>query len=101
MPTRIRQAFSGGEVRRVAIAAALASSPDVLLIDEPTNHLDLPAIEWLESELKRLNAAVVMISHDRRFLETLSRTTVWLDRGHTATTRPRLWHLRSVARRSP
>ena len=76
-------AFSGGEARRVAIVQALASNPDVLLIDEPTNHLDLPAIEWLEGELKRLNAAIVMISHDRRFLETLSRATVWLDRGRT------------------
>ncbi len=76
-------AFSGGEARRAAIVQALASNPDVLLIDEPTNHLDLPAIEWLEAELKRLNAAIVMISHDRRFLETLSRTTVWLDRGRT------------------
>ena len=75
--------LSGGEARRAAIARALAADPDVLLIDEPTNHLDLPAIEWLEAELRPLKAAIVMISHDRRFLQTLSRTTVWLDRGRT------------------
>ena len=75
--------LSGGEARRVALARTLAARPDVLLIDEPTNHLDLPAIEWLEGELAGLTAAIVMISHDRRFLEKLSRETVWLDRGVT------------------
>ncbi|OJU24615.1 MAG: elongation factor 3 [Alphaproteobacteria bacterium 64-6] len=73
--------ISGGEARRAAIARALAASPDVLLLDEPTNHLDLPAIEWLEKELGSQRAAIVLISHDRRFLETLTRTTVWIDRG--------------------
>jgi ATP-binding cassette subfamily F protein uup len=73
--------LSGGEARRAAIARALAASPDVLLLDEPTNHLDLPAIEWLEKELGGLRAAIVLISHDRRFLETLTRSTVWIDRG--------------------
>jgi ATP-binding cassette subfamily F protein uup len=61
----------------------LAPRPDVILLDEPTNHLDLPAIEWLEEELKGMAGALVLISHDRRFLETLSRTTVWLDRGQS------------------
>jgi ATP-binding cassette subfamily F protein uup len=75
--------LSGGEARRAAIVRALAGDPDVLLIDEPTNHLDLPAIEWLEAELASMKAAIVMVSHDRRFLERLSRTTVWLDRGKT------------------
>ncbi len=75
--------LSGGEARRVALVRAMASQPDVLLIDEPTNHLDLPAIEWLEQALARLPAAIVMISHDRRFLERLSKKTVWLDRGRT------------------
>jgi ABC transport system ATP-binding/permease protein len=75
--------LSGGEGRRAALAQALAPEPDILLLDEPTNHLDLPAIEWLEGELKRTRAALVLISHDRRFLSALSRTTVWLDRGIT------------------
>ncbi|MBS1181756.1 MAG: uup [Proteobacteria bacterium] len=76
-------ALSGGETRRAALAHVLAPEPDILLLDEPTNHLDLPAIEWLESELKTMKSALVLISHDRRFLENLSRTTVWLDRGVT------------------
>jgi ABC transport system ATP-binding/permease protein len=75
--------ISGGEARRAALAYVLAPKPDILLLDEPTNHLDLPAIEWLEKELKGLRAAIVLISHDRRFLETLSKATVWLDRGVT------------------
>ena len=75
--------LSGGEIRRAALARVLAPEPDVLLLDEPTNHLDLPAIEWLEAELKAMKSALVLISHDRRFLENLSRATVWLDRGRT------------------
>src|SRR3954453_8412319 len=74
---------SGGEARRVALARVLAPSPDILLLDEPTNHLDLPTIEWLESDLLARRTALVIISHDRRFLSTLSRITVWLDRGTT------------------
>jgi ATP-binding cassette subfamily F protein uup len=75
--------LSGGEARRAALAQVLAPEPDILLLDEPTNHLDLPVIEWLESELKTLRSALVLISHDRRFLESLSQATVWLDRGTT------------------
>ncbi len=75
--------LSGGEIKRAALAQALAAEPDLLLLDEPTNHLDLPAIEWLEQELQHHPAALVLISHDRRFLQTLSRRTVWLDRGAT------------------
>jgi ATP-binding cassette subfamily F protein uup len=75
--------LSGGEARRAALARALAPMPDILLLDEPTNHLDLTTIEWLERELDGRRAALVMISHDRRFLSNLSRSTVWLDRGET------------------
>jgi len=75
--------LSGGETRRAALARALAPEPDILLLDEPTNHLDLPAIEWLESELRGMRSALVLISHDRRFLQNLSDATVWLDRGRT------------------
>ncbi|MBR0696135.1 ABC-F family ATP-binding cassette domain-containing protein [Bradyrhizobium lablabi] len=73
--------ISGGEARRAALARVLAPSPDILLLDEPTNHLDLPTIEWLEGELAGRRCALVLISHDRRFLTNLSRTTAWLDRG--------------------
>ena len=75
--------LSGGEARRAALARCLAPRPDILLLDEPTNHLDIHAIEWLEGELKAMKSALVLISHDRRFLENLSRATVWLDRGKT------------------
>jgi ABC transport system ATP-binding/permease protein len=74
-------ALSGGEARRAALVHVLAPSPDILLLDEPTNHLDLPAIEWLEGEIDSRQGALVIVSHDRRFLTNLSRVTVWLDRG--------------------
>ena len=75
--------LSGGERRRAALARVLAPSPDVLLLDEPTNHLDLPAIEWLEEELRATGSALVLVSHDRRLLTNMSTATVWLDRGIT------------------
>lgn len=75
--------LSGGEARRTALARVLAPEPDILLLDEPTNHLDLPGIEWLEQELSGMRSGIVLISHDRRLLERISRTTVWLDRGIT------------------
>jgi ATP-binding cassette subfamily F protein uup len=75
--------LSGGELKRAALARVLAPAPDLLLLDEPTNHLDLPAIEWLERRLAGTKGAVLLVSHDRRFLERLSRTTVWVDRGIT------------------
>ncbi len=75
--------LSGGEARRAALARVLAPSPDILLLDAPPNHLDLTTIEWLEAELASRRSALVIISHDRRFLANLSRATVWLDRGET------------------
>ncbi len=75
--------LSGGEARRAALARVLAPAPDILLLDEPTNHLDLPAIEWLEAELRGMRSGLVLISHDRRFMENLGRAVVWLDRGIT------------------
>jgi ABC transport system ATP-binding/permease protein len=77
------QKLSGGEARRTALARVLAPEPDILLLDEPTNHLDLPGIEWLEQELSGMRSGIVLISHDRRLLERISRATVWLDRGIT------------------
>jgi ATP-binding cassette subfamily F protein uup len=82
-PEAAPQSMSGGEMRRTALARALAPSPDILLLDEPTNHLDLPAIEWLQAELNSMKSAMLIISHDRRFLTDLTRKTVWLDRGQT------------------
>lgn len=78
---RAPEGLSGGETRRAALAKTLAPKPDILLLDEPTNHLDLPTIEWLESELSRSNSALVLISHDRRFLDNVTQKTLWLDRG--------------------
>ena len=75
--------FSGGWRVRLNLARALSCRADLLLLDEPTNHLDLPAIEWLERELAGMNSALVLISHDRRFLSNLTRRTLWLDRGET------------------
>jgi len=73
--------LSGGESRRVSIAQALIGDPDILLLDEPTNHLDIAAIEWLEQRLAAHRAGLLLISHDRAFLERLSTRTLWLDRG--------------------
>ncbi|MFN0024023.1 MAG: ABC-F family ATP-binding cassette domain-containing protein [Parvularculaceae bacterium] len=75
--------LSGGEARRAALVRLFAGRPEAMLLDEPTNHLDLPAIEALEETLAASRAAIVVISHDRRFLETLTTRTVWIDRGQT------------------
>jgi len=80
-PHRPPANLSGGELRRAALVQVLAPAPDILLLDEPTNHLDLPGIAWLEDKLKAMRAGIVLISHDRRFLETLTNDTVWIDRG--------------------
>ncbi|MDR1075843.1 MAG: ATP-binding cassette domain-containing protein [Xanthomonadaceae bacterium] len=74
--------LSGGMKRRVLLARALASSPDLLLLDEPTNHLDIEAIDWLENFLRQWNGSVVFVTHDRRFLRALATRIVEIDRGH-------------------
>lgn len=73
---------SGGECRKAALAKALISEPDILLLDEPTNHLDISTIETLEEIINEFRGAVVVISHDRMFLNHVSRSTFWLDRGN-------------------
>ena len=70
----------------------MAPQPEVLLLDEPTNHLDLPAIEWLETALHQLNSALILVSHDRRFLSNMANTTIWLDRGKTRIMRKNFRH---------
>jgi ATP-binding cassette subfamily F protein uup len=80
-PDRKLVALSGGEGRRVSLARVFVAEPDVVLLDEPTNHLDIPAIEWLEARLADYRGAILMISHDRAFLNRLSRRVLWLDRG--------------------
>ena len=73
--------LSGGQVRRAALAKAFASDPDILLLDEPTNHLDVPMIETLETRLRDFNGAVLLVSHDRRFMENITTNTLWLRDG--------------------
>ena len=73
--------FSGGELTRASLARALAGSPDLLLLDEPTNHLDVQNLEWLERELETLDAAVILVAHDRWFLEAVTTSVLELSPG--------------------
>jgi len=80
-PDQKLQHLSGGWQRRVALARALVSKPDLLLLDEPTNHLDLAAIQWLEDYLEQYTGAVLCVTHDRALLKRLSKRILELDRG--------------------
>jgi ATP-binding cassette subfamily F protein 3 len=73
--------FSGGELTRASLARALAGDPDLLLLDEPTNHLDIESLEWLETHLQSLDAAVVLVAHDRWFLEAVGTAVLELEGG--------------------
>jgi ATP-binding cassette subfamily F protein 3 len=73
--------FSGGELTRASLARALAGDPDLLLLDEPTNHLDIAALEWLEAHLQQLDAAVVLVAHDRWFLEAVGTSVLEMEAG--------------------
>jgi ATP-binding cassette subfamily F protein 3 len=84
--------FSGGELTRASLARALARDPDLLLLDEPTNHLDLESLEWLERELAALDAAVILVAHDRWFLESVTTAVLELEAGRS-TFFPGPWHV--------
>jgi ATP-binding cassette subfamily F protein 3 len=83
--------FSGGELTRASLARALGGDPDLLLLDEPTNHLDVASLEWLENELQSVDAAVILVAHDRWFLEAVTTATLELSAGRS-TFFPGPWH---------
>jgi ATP-binding cassette subfamily F protein 3 len=84
--------FSGGELTRASLARALASQPDLLLLDEPTNHLDIDSIEWLEELLRTIDAAVILVAHDRWFLEAVTTAVLQLENGRSVFF-PGEWHV--------
>ncbi|MBA2475314.1 MAG: ABC-F family ATP-binding cassette domain-containing protein [Actinobacteria bacterium] len=89
---RALETFSGGELTRASLARALAGDPDLLLLDEPTNHLDVASLEWLEQELGTIDAAVMIVAHDRWFLEATCNAVLELDGGRS-TFFPGPWHV--------
>src|SRR5436305_8027011 len=86
------ETFSGGELTRASLARALAGDPDLLLLDEPTNHLDVENLEWLEQELQSLDAAVILVAHDRWFLEAVTTAVLELEAGRSLFF-PGSWHV--------
>ena len=84
--------FSGGELTRASLARALAAQPDLLLLDEPTNHLDIESLEWLEGMLRTIDAAVILVAHDRWFLEAVTTAVLELEGGRS-TFFPGEWHV--------
>jgi len=86
------ETFSGGEITRASLARALAGDPDLLLLDEPTNHLDVENLEWLEQELQSLDAAVILVAHDRWFLEAVTTGVLELEGGRSLFF-PGPWHV--------
>jgi ATP-binding cassette subfamily F protein 3 len=84
--------FSGGELTRASLARSLASQPDLLLLDEPTNHLDIESLEWLEGMLKTVDAAVILVAHDRWFLEAVTTAVLELEGGKSVYF-PGAWHV--------
>jgi ATP-binding cassette, subfamily F, member 3 len=80
---RSLETFSGGELTRASLARALGGDPDLLLLDEPTNHLDVASLEWLEQELQSLDAGIILVAHDRWFLETVTNGVLELGGGRS------------------
>ena len=85
---RALDTFSGGQLTRASLARALATAADVLLLDEPTNHLDIESLEWLEQTLIGLDTAVVLVAHDRWFLEAVGTAVLELEAGRIAASSP-------------
>src|SRR2546425_321969 len=84
--------FSGGELTRASLARALSGDPDLILLDEPTNHLDVENLEWLEQELQSLDAGVILVAHDRWFLEAVTTAVLELEAGRSLFF-PGSWHV--------
>jgi ATP-binding cassette subfamily F protein 3 len=96
---RALDTFSGGELTRASLARALAGDPDLLLLDEPTNHLDVQNLEWLEQELQSLDAAVILVAHDRWFLEAVTTGVLELEGGRSLFF-PGPWHVWRIEKAS-